>query len=187
MLPCIAGFVGADTVGCLLAAGWSRRQPLTLMIDIGTNGEMVLGNCHRAIACSTAAGPAFEGAKIRCGMRGADGAIDHVFHRDGVVSYSVVGGGPARGRRRRSPPAARSGSSPPPGGAVAPARSGARPQGPGRPGEGHRASPAAGGSPPAPAPACYRRRRQTAPAMWRSAPAPWLTPAPPAGGRCPPR
>lgn len=97
MLPCIAGFVGADTVGCLLAAGWSRRQPLTLMIDIGTNGEMVLGNCHRAIACSTAAGPAFEGAKIRCGMRGADGAIDHVFHRDGVVSYSVVGGGPARG------------------------------------------------------------------------------------------
>lgn len=97
MLPCIAGFVGADTVGCLLAADWSHREPLTLMIDIGTNGEMVLGSRHRAIACSTAAGPAFEGAKIHCGMRGADGAIDHVFQRDGVVSYSVVGGGSAKG------------------------------------------------------------------------------------------
>lgn len=97
MLPCIAGFVGADTVGCLLAADWSHREPLTLMIDIGTNGEMVLGNRHRAIACSTAAGPAFEGAKIRCGMRGADGAIDHVFCQNGAVSYSVVGGGQARG------------------------------------------------------------------------------------------
>ena len=98
MLPCIAGFVGADTIGCLLAADWSRREPLTLMVDIGTNGEMVLGNRHRSIACSTAAGPAFEGAKIRCGMRGADGAIDHVFRReDGSLGFSVIGGGEAVG------------------------------------------------------------------------------------------
>ena len=52
---------------------------MTLMIDIGTNGEIVLGNSKRRIACSTAAGPAFEGAKIACGMRGAEGAIEHAF------------------------------------------------------------------------------------------------------------
>ena len=98
MLPCIAGFVGADTVGCLLAADWSRREPLTLMIDIGTNGEMVLGNRNRSVTCSTAAGPAFEGAKIQCGMRGSDGAIDHVFARpDGTIGFTVVGGGAPRG------------------------------------------------------------------------------------------
>lgn len=98
MLPCIAGFVGADTIGCLLAADWSRREPLTLMIDIGTNGEMVLGSRRRSVTCSTAAGPAFEGAKIRCGMRGADGAIDHVFlGEDGAVAFHVVGGGEAAG------------------------------------------------------------------------------------------
>ena len=98
MLPCIAGFVGADTIGCLLAADWSHREPLTLMIDIGTNGEMVLGNRHRSVTCSTAAGPAFEGAKIRCGMRGSDGAIDHVFLRpDGSIGFSVVGGGMPKG------------------------------------------------------------------------------------------
>ena len=98
ILPCIAGFVGADTVGCLLAADWSHREPLTLMIDIGTNGEMVLGSRHRAVTCSTAAGPAFEGAKIRCGMRGAAGAIDHVFAGpDGSVQFHVVGGGEAAG------------------------------------------------------------------------------------------
>ena len=98
ILPCIAGFVGADTVGCLLACGWDHRDPLTLMIDIGTNGEMVLGNRRRSVTCSTAAGPAFEGAKIRFGMRGADGAIDHVFTgADGSIGYSVVGGGEAQG------------------------------------------------------------------------------------------
>lgn len=98
ILPCIAGFVGADTVGCLLACGWEHREPLTLMIDIGTNGEMVLGSQRRSVTCSTAAGPAFEGAKIRFGMRGADGAIDHVFAReDGTIGYSVVGGGEAVG------------------------------------------------------------------------------------------
>ena len=64
----------------------------TLLIDIGTNGEMVLGNRHRRIACSTAAGPAFEGAKISCGMRGADGAVDHVWLENGEVKYHVIGG-----------------------------------------------------------------------------------------------
>ena len=93
VLPNIAGFVGADTVGCMLAADFGNLEPLTLLIDIGTNGEMVLGNKTRRIACSTAAGPAFEGAKISCGMRGAEGAIDHVFMKDGKLSFSVIGGG----------------------------------------------------------------------------------------------
>ena len=57
MLPVIAGFVGADTVGCLLAGGWETLEELTLMIDIGTNGEIVMGSRERMIACSTAAGP----------------------------------------------------------------------------------------------------------------------------------
>ncbi len=92
LLANIAGFVGADTVGCLLSCDYSHLEPLTLMIDIGTNGEMVLGNSKRRLACSTAAGPAFEGAKITCGMRGAEGAIDHVFLNDaGVLSYTVIG------------------------------------------------------------------------------------------------
>ncbi|MCQ2512402.1 MAG: ASKHA domain-containing protein, partial [Lachnospiraceae bacterium] len=75
ILPNIAGFVGADTVGCLLATAFDEIEEMTLMIDIGTNGEMVMGNKDHMIACSTAAGPAFEGAKIECGMRGKDGAI----------------------------------------------------------------------------------------------------------------
>lgn len=92
VLPNIAGFVGADTVGCMVAAEFDRITDLTLMIDIGTNGEMVLGNRERRIACSTAAGPAFEGAKISCGMRGSTGAIDHVWLDDcQQLCFHVIG------------------------------------------------------------------------------------------------
>jgi len=97
VLPNIAGFVGADTVGCLLAARFDRIPGTALLIDIGTNGEMALTANGRRAACSTAAGPAFEGAKIRCGMRGAAGAIDHVRVEDGRLVCSVLGGGKARG------------------------------------------------------------------------------------------
>lgn len=93
VLPNIGGFVGADTVGCLIATDFEHRKKLTLMIDIGTNGEMALTDGERILACSTAAGPAFEGAKISCGMRGADGAIDHVKVEDGKIVYHVIGGG----------------------------------------------------------------------------------------------
>ena len=96
-LPVIGGFVGADTVACLISGDWLNREKLTLMIDIGTNGELVLGGRSRRIACSTAAGPAFEGAKITCGMRGAEGAIDHVWLKDGVVGWHIIGEGKARG------------------------------------------------------------------------------------------
>ncbi len=97
LLPNIAGFVGGDTVGCMLCAGFDRLEALTLMIDIGTNGEMVLGDKHRRITCSTAAGPAFEGAKISCGMRGAAGAVDHVWLDKGEVRWHVIGEGDAAG------------------------------------------------------------------------------------------
>ncbi len=93
MLPNIAGFVGADTVGAALAASMDDKEELTLLIDIGTNGEMVLGTKQHLVACSTAAGPAFEGALISCGMRGAEGAIDHTKLLDGIFEYTVIGGG----------------------------------------------------------------------------------------------
>ena len=97
VLPNIAGFVGADTVGCLAATRFDQREKPTLMIDIGTNGEMVLGDRTRRLACSTAAGPAFEGAKISCGMRGAEGAVDHVWLQDGMLVWHVIGDGEALG------------------------------------------------------------------------------------------
>ena len=97
VLPNIAGFVGADTVGCLLSTRFDRLEELTLMIDIGTNGEIALGDSRRRLACSTAAGPAFEGARISCGMRGADGAVDRVWLEDGQVRWHVIGEGEAVG------------------------------------------------------------------------------------------
>lgn len=66
-------------------------------MDIGTNGEMVMGNRERMIACSTAAGPALEGANIHFGMRGTDGAIDHVWMEHGEIKCSVIGGRLAEG------------------------------------------------------------------------------------------
>lgn len=91
ILPNIAGFVGGDTVGCMVSTRFDQLEDLTLLIDIGTNGEMVLGNKNRRIACSTAAGPAFEGAKISCGMRGAVGAVDHVVVENGAPKAHVIG------------------------------------------------------------------------------------------------
>ncbi len=97
ILPNIAGFVGGDTVGCMVSTRFDQNEELTLLIDIGTNGEMVLGNRHRRIACSTAAGPAFEGAKISCGMRGAEGAVDHVTLKDNQLHHHVIGDVPPAG------------------------------------------------------------------------------------------
>jgi uncharacterized 2Fe-2S/4Fe-4S cluster protein (DUF4445 family) len=88
--PLIAGFVGADTVGVILATGMHESDRLRLAIDIGTNGEIVLGTRERLLACSTAAGPAFEGARIRYGMRAATGAIDRVdLEGDRLVLHTI--------------------------------------------------------------------------------------------------
>lgn len=97
IIPDISGYIGGDTMGCVLSTGIYKKEEVTLLVDIGTNGEMVLGNKDRMIACSTAAGPALEGANIRFGMRGTEGAIDHVWLKDGEIKCSVIGGGEAMG------------------------------------------------------------------------------------------
>lgn len=97
LVPDISGYIGADTMGCVLSTELYKKEETTLMVDIGTNGEMVLGNKDRMIACSTAAGPALEGANIQFGMRGTDGAIDHVWLENGEVRCSVIGGGEPEG------------------------------------------------------------------------------------------
>ena len=95
--PVIGGFVGADTVACLTATAFERITQPTLLLDIGTNGELVCTNGVRRASCSTAAGPAFEGATISCGMRAEGGAIDHVWQADGAFCYSTIEQLPARG------------------------------------------------------------------------------------------
>ena len=90
--PNIAGFVGGDTVACMTALRPDLGEGWTLLLDIGTNGEIVLGCRDRIIACSAAAGPAFEGAGISCGMRGSAGAISHVRLLDGRWELETVGG-----------------------------------------------------------------------------------------------
>ena len=78
VLPCIAGHVGADTAGVILAERPDLRAELTLLVDVGTNAEIVLGNNTRLLACSSPTGPAFEGAQISGGQRAAPGAIERV-------------------------------------------------------------------------------------------------------------
>ncbi len=78
VLPCIAGHVGADTAGCILSETPHLRDEITLMVDVGTNAEIVLGNKERLLACSSPTGPAFEGAQISGGQRAAPGAIERV-------------------------------------------------------------------------------------------------------------
>jgi uncharacterized 2Fe-2S/4Fe-4S cluster protein (DUF4445 family) len=77
-LPCIAGHVGGDTAGVILSQGPHLADAMTLVIDVGTNAELVLGSRNRLIACSSPTGPAFEGAQISCGQRAAPGAIERV-------------------------------------------------------------------------------------------------------------
>ncbi len=97
LLPEIAGFVGADTVGAILATGLDDDEGrIRLMADIGTNCELALRHGKRLLVTSTPAGPAFEGARIHCGMYAAPGAIEEV-HLDGTVKLKVIGGGAPQG------------------------------------------------------------------------------------------
>jgi len=89
VLPNVAGFVGSDLVGVLLSNMWEYNGKTRLCVDIGTNGEMAVSHNGRLLVCSAAAGPAFEGAGISCGMRGAPGAIDSVVIDD-EVHFSVI-------------------------------------------------------------------------------------------------
>ncbi len=78
VLPCIAGHVGADAAGMVLSERPDLGDEMTLLVDVGTNAEIVLGNRLRLVACSSPTGPAFEGAQISCGQRAAPGAIERV-------------------------------------------------------------------------------------------------------------
>jgi len=91
-LPCVAGFVGADIVAGIYASGLSSRDEVSMLIDIGTNGEIVVGNRDFLVCASASAGPSFEGAECRCGMRATRGAIDHIRLLDAhrVLSFSTI-------------------------------------------------------------------------------------------------
>jgi uncharacterized 2Fe-2S/4Fe-4S cluster protein (DUF4445 family) len=96
-LPIVAGFVGADAVGAALATRLDESTTMRAVVDIGTNGEVVMGTRERLVACSAPAGPALEGAQIRHGMRGAVGAIDRVWLEDGDLRLHVIGEGAPQG------------------------------------------------------------------------------------------
>jgi uncharacterized 2Fe-2S/4Fe-4S cluster protein (DUF4445 family) len=93
VLPCIAGHVGADAAGVVLAERPDLGEEVTLLVDVGTNAEIVLGNNRRLLACSSPTGPAFEGAQISCGQRAAPGAIERVRVDRATLEprYKVIG------------------------------------------------------------------------------------------------
>ena len=90
-LPCLGGFVGSDILAGVLATRLHESDALEVLIDLGTNGEIALGNRQRILCASTAAGPAFEGARISMGMRAATGAISEVRAQDGRLHCHVLG------------------------------------------------------------------------------------------------
>jgi uncharacterized 2Fe-2S/4Fe-4S cluster protein (DUF4445 family) len=98
-LPVVGAYVGADITAGILASGMYDTDELTLFIDVGTNGEIVLGNRDWLITCACSAGPAFEGSGVRHGMRATAGAIEEIWldHRTYEPTYETIGGLPARG------------------------------------------------------------------------------------------
>ncbi len=95
--PSIGSFVGSDILAGILATGLHEKEKFTALIDLGTNGEIVLGNRERILCASTAAGPAFEGATISMGMRAVTGAISSVNLEEGKTLYNVIGNTEPRG------------------------------------------------------------------------------------------
>ena len=97
-LPCLGGFVGSDILAGIVAVDICRDGALRALVDLGTNGEIALGNCDRVLVASTAAGTAFEAGCIHNGMRAANGAIAHVtVDTDGRLDCEVIGGGNPQG------------------------------------------------------------------------------------------
>lgn len=90
LLPCVSAYIGADTISAVLASRMFEDEEVSLLVDIGTNGEMVLGCKEWMLSCSTAAGPAFEGANINNGTGGIEGAIDKVYIEN-ELKYKTIG------------------------------------------------------------------------------------------------
>ncbi len=97
VLPNISAFVGADISSGIVANAMWKKDKIVLLVDLGTNGEIVLGLNGKLWACSTAVGPAFEGARISSGMRAADGAIDQVKVENNLIVYKVIENGKVKG------------------------------------------------------------------------------------------
>ena len=95
--PLISSHVGADVAADLLAVGLDQEDDVVLLVDVGTNTEVVVGNRHRMIAASCPAGPAFEGGEVTYGMPGYDGAVESVTIGDDGVTCITIGGTPAQG------------------------------------------------------------------------------------------
>ncbi|HSF15300.1 MAG TPA: ASKHA domain-containing protein [Vicinamibacteria bacterium] len=97
-LPLIGSHVGGDAAACLWASGLADSDGVSVVMDVGTNTEIVMGNRDRIVAASCPAGPAFEGGGVLCGMPALDGAIERVsIAEDGSLDVVVIGGGPPRG------------------------------------------------------------------------------------------
>lgn len=92
-VPGRASYVGGDIIADVLASGLHNSQETSLLIDVGTNGEIVLGNSEWMVACSCSAGPAFEGGEVAHGMRAMMGAIDSIQLNEGEIEYTTIGGG----------------------------------------------------------------------------------------------
>jgi uncharacterized 2Fe-2S/4Fe-4S cluster protein (DUF4445 family) len=90
-LPGISGWVGSDLTAGILVTEIHEKKELCLLIDIGTNGEIIVGNREWMVSCSASAGPAFEGTNGECGMRAERGAIEKVFAKHGKIRYQTIG------------------------------------------------------------------------------------------------
>jgi len=95
--PSIGSFVGSDILAGIVATGLHKNEAYSALIDLGTNGEIVIGNKHQIVCASTAAGPAFEGANISMGMRAVTGAISSLNLNSGKIEASVIGNTSAKG------------------------------------------------------------------------------------------
>jgi len=96
-IPGISSWVGGDLTAGILATGLYERAEITMLIDVGTNGEIILGNREWLMACSASTGPALEGASVECGMMAEKGAIEKVYVEDDEIRYKVIGNVPPVG------------------------------------------------------------------------------------------
>lgn len=90
LLPCISAYIGADIISDMLSQNFNSLKKITLMVDIGTNGEMAIGNREKIYCASTAAGPAFEGANIVDGVGSIEGAINRVYMKNNEIHYETI-------------------------------------------------------------------------------------------------
>ena len=96
-LPCVGSYVGGDIASGILASGMDKAKDLSLFIDLGTNGEVALGNKEWLMACSTSAGPCFEGGGLKCGVRAMKGAIQNISIKNNSIETQTIGGLPPKG------------------------------------------------------------------------------------------